>query len=226
MFCSKCGYYISDEAEFCNKCGNRVNQEENKGPVNEIVNNASAKPLLNPTLLIAVVLAVVALILTFLPWVEISDPMRSIDEINHGNGGMNIGDYDAPIWLDESYSLWSINGCANAEIGFIIEYPEVRDDPELVILAIRIFGWISVISCALSVVFTISGCAVYFLKHKLWVFRIGCIALIATIAAFYGLRSMGTDMLQMTIYPTIFSVFAVSAFVFSLLSTNVKKKKC
>ncbi len=142
MFCPKCGNQVSDTATFCNKCGAQVqarqvqqtveNQNTNETRLKpeegaavqnqaQVVSNAVSKPSISGGRIAAIVITMIAICTSFMPWYEPGYALSYIvNNISSFLGLLSSGSVSIPT-LEESYNIWMTPDLVNT-VSTLLEY--------------------------------------------------------------------------------------------------------
>lgn len=163
MFCPGCGAKIDDGARFCPVCGHQMQATASApahaaahaqaapsqpqyaaqpqaapvfsaAPVMHAAAPASAvHPALSITRIIPCALAVVAIILSFMPWFSISPTV--VQASSYASQGANFlsqlagqnTDYSSSLGFDESYNVWSLGKAGEVAVTYQSMYDSASD---------------------------------------------------------------------------------------------------
>ena len=159
MFCPGCGAKIDDGARFCPVCGHQMQAAApapahaqaapsqpqyaaqpqaapafSAAPAMRAAAPASAvHPALSITRIIPCALAVVAIILSFMPWFSISPTV--VQASSYASQGANFlsqlagqnTDYSSSLGFDESYNVWSLGKAGEVAVTYQSMYDSASD---------------------------------------------------------------------------------------------------
>ena len=137
MFCPGCGAKIDDGARFCPVCGQQI-QAATAAPANAAAPAQSAPastvhPALTIARIIPCALAVVAIVLSFMPWFSISPTV--VQASSYASQGANFlsqlagqnTDYSSSLGFDESYNVWSLGKAGEVAVAYQSMYDSASD---------------------------------------------------------------------------------------------------
>lgn len=156
MFCPGCGAKIDDGARFCPVCGHQM-QATASAPAHAAAHAQAAPsqpqyaaqpqaahafsaapasavhPALSITRVIPCALAVVAIILSFMPWFSISPTV--VQASSYASQGANFlsqlagqsTDYSSSLGFDESYNVWSLGKAGEVAVTYQSMYDSASD---------------------------------------------------------------------------------------------------
>lgn len=156
MFCPGCGAKIDDGARFCPVCGHQMqaaapapthaaahaqaapNQPQyaaqpQAAPAFSAAPASAVHPALSITRIIPCALAVVAIILSFMPWFSISPTV--VQASSYASQGANFlsqlagqsTDYSSSLGFDESYNVWSLGKAGEVAVTYQSMYDSASD---------------------------------------------------------------------------------------------------
>ena len=175
-----------------------------------------------------VVFAALALILSLLPWFEVSPRLLQLGGVASGAatllGGTSLG---TVLSFEPEYSVWnliSLSGTFNDYVSAFNSYGGSKASGATLIIAA--FSWGCLILWLASLVFTIWGAITAFMKGKVGMVRTGSILMVVTVVVFFVFAaSMSSDTGVPTVMPVFCLVLSVIAFVLSFFAKNKDAKK-
>ena len=158
MFCPGCGAKIDDGARFCPVCGQQIQAataapaqpapaaqpvpaaQPQLGPafaaapaMHAAAPASAVHPALSVTRIIPCALAVVAIVLSFMPWFSISPTV--VQASSYASQGANFlsqlagqdTDYSSSLGFDESYNVWSLGKAGEVAVTYQSMYDSASD---------------------------------------------------------------------------------------------------
>lgn len=156
MFCPGCGAKIDDGARFCPVCGQQIQAtasasahaaahaqaapsqpqyaaQPQAAPAFSAAPASAVHPALSITRIIPCALAVVAIILSFMPWFSISPTV--VQASSYASQGANFlsqlagqnTDYSSSLGFDESYNVWSLGKAGEVAVTYQSMYDSASD---------------------------------------------------------------------------------------------------
>lgn len=156
MFCPGCGAKIDDGARFCPVCGHQMQAaapapahaaahaqaapsqpqyaaQPQAAPAFSAAPASAVHPALSITRIIPCALAVVAIILSFMPWFSISPTV--VQASSYASQGANFlsqlagqsTDYSSSLGFDESYNVWSLGKAGEVAVTYQSMYDSASD---------------------------------------------------------------------------------------------------
>lgn len=229
MFCPKCGNEVPDGAAFCGQCGNKFESVPSAAAGG---NATAAKPAgsqagvasglkTNGMGIAAAVLAVVALVFSFMPWFDISLQMLGLAGAASGlASGVNTlfgsatGSYAPTMDVEESYAVWNLIGLADAFKSYAQAYSSLGGSRAAgAAVVISIFSWTCLILWVVTLALTIWGAIVAFAKGGMGVLRAACASMAITVIVFFVFAgAMESDTGTANAMPVICLILSVVAF--------------
>ena len=233
MFCPKCGAQVPDDAAFCEKCGNGFEGAPKAAPGNVRPAAAVSASILrtNGAGLAAAVLAVVAVIVSLMPWFDISSQMSMVSGAASGfasgvssffGGSESVG---SSLSFEESYAVWGMVGLADTFEEYVAVYSSFggSSGAQGAAVLVSIFSWVCLILWLVAVVLCVVGACMAFVKGAMGLLRAGGIFMIITVIVFFVFaNAMGSDTGSANAMPVVCLVLSVVSMVCSFAA---KKKE-
>ena len=235
MFCPKCGNQIPDGSAFCGKCGNKFEDTRKPTttpsvPAGTAASSGAGFALhTNGVGVAAIVLVIIAIITTFMPWFDISSQMSfvggaasgltsGLSSLAGGSGGAG-NSFD----FEDSYAVWTLVGLADTFNSYAEFYSAFGGSDARAASAIMGgFSWICLILWIVSMAFAIWGSVCALARGSMGLLRTGCVLLVVTTMVFYVFTgAMSSDTGTANAFPMLCSLLSIAAFVCSFV---VKRK--
>lgn len=208
MFCPKCGNQVPDGSAFCGQCGNKFENVPNApagapapaGVAKAAAGSSATSSLkLTPVGIAAAIVAVVALIFSFMPWFEISSQMSYVSGAASGlasgvsslfGGSSSAG---SSLSFEDSYAVWNLIGMADSFKEYANIYSSFGGSKASgAVVITMLFSWACLILWLVSLVLTIWGAIAAFAKGSVGILRTSSIFMVITVVVFY-IFAMSTD---------------------------------
>lgn len=219
MFCPKCGTNLPDDASFCGSCGSKI---EGKGQAAQAQTpqTATAQKLsglkVNGAGIAAVVIAVVAVLFSIMPWLDISSQILGITGVASGlasGASALLGTQSPTIDLQDSYSVWDLPSMASAFESYVQTYGYfLGSQVSGAVGVVTGFSWLCLILWLFAILLTIRGTMSAFKKGSMGALRAGSAVMAATVVAFYVLAgALGSDIGSANALPAICLILSIVA---------------
>lgn len=235
MFCPKCGNQVPDGAAFCGQCGNKFENAPSAPtgtPASAGTLKGTAGPSATPSLkltpvgIAAAIVAVVALIFSFMPWFEISSQMSMVSGAASGiasgvsslfGGSSTAG---SSLSFEDSYAVWNLIGMADSFKEYANIYSSFGGSKASgAVVVTTLFSWACLILWLVSLVLTIWGAIAAFAKGSVGILRTSSILMIVTVVVFYIFAmAMGSDTGSANAMPVLCLILSIVSFVCSFMA--------
>lgn len=242
MFCPKCGNQVADGAGFCSKCGHKFEGAGSSpaGQANSRSAGATAAPgasvtsaiapgasglKLKPVGIVAVVFAVLAFIISLLPWFETSYYLLSVGGMASGAASLlGSQSMSSALAFDPEYCVWNLVGLAGTFSDYVSAFSSYGGSQAVGAASlITLFSWVCLLLWVVSVVFTVWGAITAFMKGSMGKLRVGSVFMAITAIVFYIFAAaMTTDTGTPTTMPAFCLIFSIVAFVLSFVAKGKK----
>ena len=239
MFCPKCGSQVPDDVKFCGNCGNKFENVSvtpktsaasvvgNSSPIGSSVassvSSATSALKTTPIGIVAAILAVVALIFSFMPWFELSAAMNTVSGAASGLAGL-FGASSGSYAFDETYTVWGLVGLADTFSDYASALSSFGSSKAAgASVLVSIFAWLCLILWIVSLVLSVIGVISTFAKGSMGTLRAGSIFMVITVLFFYFFAGqMGSDTGSATTMPMMCLVVSAAALVCSFFASNAQ----
>ena len=212
MFCPKCGNQVPEGGKFCGKCGHQLGNApaattQATKPYRPAP-HPSAQSKISSQAIISLVMAAIAVILTFQPWITLNSYLTSL--VNGVGGVAKALGSSTSYAIQPTYSPWTFFQLCST--------PGFESDGAALLLVITAAVVIACILIVAGAISTISG-----KKKTARLLSIGLIVLAITAALFAVLYLTESDGTVLVGGPTFSLLCALSSLIGAIVGFSAKK---